>query len=234
MEIGGFLKTSLIEWPGKMTAVIFVPGCNFRCPFCHNADLVEPKKIKKLEKIEEREVLRSLKERKKWLEGVVVTGGEPTLQPDLGEFLKKIKGLGFGVMVETNGSRPEVLEKLIEKKLIDFVAMDYKTIFEDYGRVTGAFLGKEVKKSMRRVGDSGLPFELRTTVVPGIHNERNLRAMGKDLRKLGGGSWVLQPFRPKDCLEPKFNKLKPYMEEELKGFLKGVKKVFPRVRLRGI
>ncbi len=133
MEIAGYIKTSLIEWPGKISSVIFVPGCNFRCPFCHNADLVSRKGFTQ---IPEKLIFADLKSRKKWIDAVVVTGGEPTLQADLSRFLSRIRRMGLMTMVHTNGTKPEVIEKLIKKKLVDYWAMDLKGDLQNYSNYT--------------------------------------------------------------------------------------------------
>lgn len=250
MEIGGYLKTSFIEWPGKISSVIFTSGCNFRCPFCHNRDLVDPSKMRGLKKINEKSVLLDLKKRKKWIDGVVVTGGEPLIQPGLKAFLKKIKNLGFKTMIETNGSQPKELAKLLASglKILDFLAMDYKTSFANYPMVVFPqscrrkknlpAIGRQIKKSIRLILKSGIDFELRTTIVPTIHSRTALIKMARDLKKLltddrqSAINWTLQSFRPKNCLEEKFNQLKPLSQEEIKDFLKPVKKIIPGAKLK--
>jgi len=234
MKIVGYLKTSLIEWPGKISSVIFVPGCNFACPFCHNANLVDPKKIKKLTIISEKEILADLKKREKWIDGVVITGGEPTLQSDLTDFLQKIKKLGFLTMIQTNGSQPEVIRNLLIRKLVDYLTLDLKGDFKNYQKFTGVKnYTPEVKKSLKIISDSGIDFELRTTVVPTIHNEKVLLKMAKDLKSIiENCRWYLQTFQPKNCLSPKFNKIKPYSKMEMEGFVKAVSKIVPGTKLR--
>ena len=132
MLFGGLQKTTLVDYPGKVAATIFTTGCNFRCPYCHNPELVLPELIKKQPKITEKEILDFLKERQKLLEGICITGGEPAIQPDLIDFVKKVKDLGFLIKIDTNGSCPDVLNNLIEEKLIDYVAMDIKAPKEKY------------------------------------------------------------------------------------------------------
>ncbi len=239
MRIAGLIKTSLIEWPGKISSVIFVSGCNFFCSFCQNADLVEPKKIKKLPAISEKEILKNFKKRKKWLDGVVVSGGEPTLQPDLPDFLKKIKSLGLETMVETNGSKPEVMSNLVMSNLVNYVAIDFKVPLEDYRLLTKIKnIEAKIKKFFAIILKSKIPFEIRTTIVPGIHNEKILLKMAKQLTKMFKCSniqmfkWQWQNFQPKNCLNPEFIKIKPYSKIELEGFLKAVKKIIPEVKLR--
>ncbi len=236
MQIAGYLKTSLIEWPGKITSVIFTPGCNFRCPFCHNGDLVlNSKPILTPEK----EVLTDLAKRKKWADAVVITGGEPTLQPDLKLFLKKCKKLGFLTMVHTNGNKPEIIQDLIKQKLVDFWAMDLKGNFEIYDKFTGIKTAIEkIKKSLKLIAQSKTEFELRTTVVPTFHDQKDLLVLAKQLGALIGslnhGHWFLQQFRPINCLDKKYLKMKPYSKEELTVFLNEIKKSVPQTFLRGV
>ncbi|HUW22320.1 MAG TPA: anaerobic ribonucleoside-triphosphate reductase activating protein [Candidatus Bathyarchaeia archaeon] len=251
MRIAGYLRTSLIEWPGNISAVIFVPGCNFRCPFCHNRDLVISKKVTRLQNYKEKEVLTDLRQRKRWIDGVVITGGEPTLQTDLSTFLKGLKRAGFLTMIETNGSRPEVIKQLVREELVDFWAMDYKAIFSDYENVVNIKkvkkkfrknealgLVKAVKRSMRLILKSGLPCEFRTTVVPTIHNEKVLIEMAKELKHLlvitdwlSPVKWVLQTFQPKNCLDQKYNNIKPCTRKKMKGFLALIREYIPEARL---
>jgi len=241
VQIAGFLKTSLVEWPGKVVAVIFTPGCNFCCPFCHNPELVNPEQIKKQSLFKEIEVLADLKKRKKWLDGVVVTGGEPTLQPDLSVFLDKIHRLGFLTMIETNGSQPEVLKKLINQKKIDFAALDVKGTFKEYERYTGVDnSGEAVLKSLNLVVKGNINVELRTTVVPGLHDGAVLIKIAQEIQKTvpndrfkrSGFRWVLQNFQTQNCLDPAFKKLKPYSKIEMVKFQKAIKKTIPGVELR--
>jgi len=270
MQIAGYLKTSLIEWPGKIVSVIFVPGCNFRCPFCHNRDLVEVQRSRqlsrakveggaKVQRIKEAEIFADLEKRKKWVDGVVVTGGEPTLQPDLPEFLRKCQKLGFETMIETNGSRPNIMAKLLDGQMVDFVAMDFKGPIGEYGeyigqksKVKSQKYNSKVKSSMEIILKSGVECEFRTTVVPGLHNEEILVKMAKQIedvianfssrskgRRLksattGEIKWFLQNFRPKNCLDPEFEKIKPFAKEQLEDFLKAVRKIIPQTELRGV
>ena len=241
MDIRGYQPTSLIEWPGKIAAVVFTGGCNFRCPFCHNPDLVDPNKQAELKDYSEQFIIKDLESRKKWVDGVAVTGGEPTLQPDLIGFLKQVRRIGLGTMLETNGSRPKILGELLIKKAVDFIAMDYKTAFSDYEKaVRIRNQGLIVKKSMRMVVASGLPYEFRTTVVPTIHDEELLVKMAKDLKaliencglKIEDLNWVLQSFRPNNCLDPDFEKIKPFSEVQINIFLKAVWDIVPGVKKR--
>lgn len=241
MKIVGYLRTSLLEWPGKISSIIFVPGCNFRCPFCHNANLVDPEKNKKLPLISEEEILSDLKKRKKWIDGVVITGGEPTLQPDLLDFLKKVKELGSLTMIETNGSQTEVIRNLLMEKLIDYLTLDFKAPADErYSLVVGAKFDPQTWiDSGQLILKSGIQFELRTTVVPGIHDEKVLLTMAKQLKKewqsdkvAAFQGWFLQTFQPKNCLNSKFKKIKQYSKIEMEKLLTIIKKTIPNAQIR--
>ncbi len=181
LSIAAFLKTSLIEWPGKISSVIFVPKCNFRCPFCHNAELVNPERVSKILLCDEKEIMADLKKRKDWIDAVVVTGGEPTLQNDLFKFLKNLKQLKLLTMVHTNGTNPKLVEELIKEKLVDYWGMDLKGDLEDYDKFIGGVGGVGgVEKSIEQIINSGVDYEFRTTVVPTLHNKENLiKAFGE-------------------------------------------------------
>lgn len=241
MVIKGIVKTTLLDYPGKLAATVFTEKCNFRCPFCHNSDLVL--RSDKLIAIPEEEVFSFLKRRKKILEGICITGGEPTLHSDLGKFCKKCKKLGYLVKVDTNGSSPKLIEELIKKKRVDYVAVDYKGPFDKYDEYIFLRKGKK-RKSKSKVEEKVLKtievllknkvdFELRTTVVPGLHSGKDLLKMAKDLKKLKSGSdfkikWFWQNFRPLNCLDKEFNKVKPYKKEwfeKVLGKIKGKKVV---------
>ena len=162
MKIGGLIKFTLIDYPGRVSAVIFTQGCNFRCRYCHNPELVYPHLLQ--ESMPEEEVMAFLRHRQGTLEGVVVTGGEPTLQPDLLRFLSDIKSLGYFIKLDTNGSKPDVVKAAIEQKLVDYIAMDLKAPFEKYSLVTGVeFEQRALQESMDIIRQSGLLYEFRTT-----------------------------------------------------------------------
>lgn len=168
MLISGLQKTTLIDYPGKIACTIFLFGCNFKCGFCHNPELV----LKNTNpEIDEKEILKFLEKRKGKLEGVCVTGGEPLLSLEK-EFLKKIKSLGYKIKLDTNGSFPNKLKDLIEEKLIDYIAMDIKSSKENYSKTTASKINiKKIEESIKLIHSSGLDYEFRTTIVPGIHDE---------------------------------------------------------------
>ena len=162
MKIGGLVKFTLIDFPGCPAAIVFTQGCNFRCRYCHNPELVYPHMFE--EPVSEEEVKSFLVRRQGTLEGVVISGGEPTLQPDLVRFMAEVKALGYKTKLDTNGSQPEVLRELIDKKLVDFIAMDLKAPLDKYALITGVDANATIlRRSMDLIRQSGLAYEFRTT-----------------------------------------------------------------------
>lgn len=192
MKIGGFVKQSLIDYPGKVAAIVFTQGCNFRCGYCHNPQLVLPELFYQSPSIPVDEVLAYLQERKKWLDGVVITGGEPTIHKDLPAFLKKIKDMGYQVKLDTNGSDPYMLEQIIKEKLVDSIAMDIKILPEDnmYAQIIGiddvSDVTEKIIVSIIMLKSISIDVEFRTTNIPGVHNKVMLeliqQLVGKDKR----------------------------------------------------
>lgn len=180
MKIGGFQKLTLLDYPGQVACIVFTKGCNFRCPFCHNAGLVLPGEDDTNET--EDSILSYLSKRRNVLDGVVFTGGEPLLQPDLEIFLRKVRALDYKIKLDTNGSFPKRLKTLLDFGLVDYVAMDIKQAPEKYETASG-ISGREVvplvEQSLNALYDSGIPFELRTTVVKGIHTVEDLTMLAK-------------------------------------------------------
>jgi len=236
MLLGGLQKTTLIDFPGRVACTVFTVGCNYRCPFCHNKDLVNFNSFKKakLELISEDYFFKFLEKRKGVLDGVCITGGAPTIWKDLPGFCKKIKDLGLEVKLDTNGSNLKMLKELIKKKLVDFIAMDIKTVFEDYSKAIEVKLPAPIE-SIKLILQSGLEYEFRTTVVPGIHDKKTLVCLAKQLKKIKTDfSWVLQQFQPKNCLDQAYLKIKPYSSKEMKAILIDVCKVLPKTKMRGV
>jgi len=220
MQIAGFLKNSLIEWPGAVAAVVFVPGCNFNCPFCYNSHLVFPKNLRLINKSE---VLKVLEARKNWLDGVVISGGEPTLQPDLIEFCCQVKKIGLQLMIETNGSQPNVVANLLNKNLISSWAMDFKTTWRSYQKVTKFFKPDKVKQSLRLILDSEHTFFLRTTIVPTIHDFKTLEQMSREIQKMlptkrDNFFWQWQNYQAKNTLDKQFETLTPFDEDKIRDW----------------
>lgn len=199
--IAGIQKLSLLDYPGKIACTIFTSGCNFRCPFCQNADLVLPERGKP-PRVEEAEVFSFLEKRRGILEGVCVTGGEPLIHERLEGFLRAIKALGFFVKLDTNGSFPERLKALVEAGLVDYVAMDLKNAPWAYDKTAGASLSSEdVSKSVAYLLSDPVDYEFRTTVVKEFHGTEEMVAMGEWIR--GGRRYYLQNFRDsREVLQP--------------------------------
>jgi pyruvate formate lyase activating enzyme len=213
IAIKGIEKTSLIDYPGKVSAVIFLGSCNFRCPFCHNRELVL--EHEKLETLPEQEVLDFLESRRDWLDGVVVSGGEPTICKDLPEFLGKLKGLGFSVKLDTNGTNPRMLREVTEKGLADFIAMDIKGPLSKYGKSSGVEADTQaIMESIEIIIASGIEHEFRSTILPVLHTREDVEEMAKMLS--GARKFCLQQFRPRNTLDPEFGKEKPFSEKEMK------------------
>lgn len=229
LPIKGLQKTSLIDYPDKMSSVIFVANCNFRCPYCHNPELVL--NHKNIPNIPEREIFEHLKKKKKWLDGVCITGGEPCLHESLVDFIKKIKSMGFLVKLDTNGTNPEMLKYLLKSKLLDYVAMDIKGPLKKYSKVAKVRVNTmDIRKSTSLVMKSGIDYEFRTTVVPSLFNEDDIVAIGKWLR--GAKRYVIQQFRPLSTLDKKYEKEEPYPEQKLKMFAEVANDYFDKVEVR--
>jgi len=227
MKILGLQKQSLIEYPGKISAVIFLGGCNFRCHFCHVPTLVLPELIETQNEISQKEILSFLEKRKTFLEAVSITGGEPTLNNDLPDFIKKIKSLGFLVQLETNGTNPEMLRKLIEEKLIDYAAMDIKhrlDSFEKYNEITGFKLTKElfenIKESIKILLSNKVDYQFRTTLIKEFHQKEDILEICKEIQ--GAKIYYLQNYQ-KENKTISGNIFTPFKEEEIEEIIKDCK-----------
>lgn len=213
LAVGGMAKMSLVDWPSKVAATVFIRGCNFRCPWCQNPDLVDPSRYRDPVPVDE--VLTYLTRRRELLDGVVVTGGEAMLAPGLVAFLKQIRELGYPVKLDTNGSSPDLLARLLDNGLVERVAVDYKLPFEMYPRLVGGFSPEAVRKSIQLVLERGCG-EVRTTVIPGLHTPQMLGEMIAAVPALRTGRYRLQPFRPGTCLDPQYDRLPETSEIYLK------------------
>ena len=201
MKIGGLQRVSLIDYPGKICAILFTQGCDFRCPYCHNPELVDPDQY--LECIPEEEIFSFLERRRGILDAVSITGGEPTIQPDLVEFIERIKDIDYLIKIDTNGSHPEILEKLINQKLVDYIAMDVKAPLERYRKITKSNVNPDsVKRSIEMIMDSGIEYEFRTTVVKSLLKIDDLQKIGRLIKD--ARLYVLQKFVPSKSLDKRF------------------------------
>ena len=205
MRIGGYQKLTLIDFPGTIATTVFTVGCSFRCGFCHNPELVIKSQFPALNKLEE-EFFQHLEKRIGKLEGVCITGGEPTIQPDIIPFIRKIKAMGFKVKLDSNGTRPDVLRKIFKEKLVDFVAMDIKSSPEKYSYTVGLKTDIErIKLSVEMIMNSTVPYEFRTTVVPGIHQVEDFIEIAAWIK--GAKAYYLQEYREMRVLDPKIKEI---------------------------
>lgn len=230
MQILGFNKTTLLDFPEHVASTIFTGGCNFRCPFCHNGDLVlNPSAV---ESYNEDEILTYLGKHKNMLDGICVTGGEPTLQRDLPEFLAKVKALDLLVKLDTNGYNPAALRALIDNKLVDYVAMDIKNSKEKYAMTTGvADLDiDKIDESVQILMSGLIPYEFRTTVVRELHKREDFERIGGWIK--GTPCYYLQSYRETEqVISPGFT---AYEKEDLEAFKELLLKYIPCVELRGL
>lgn len=207
IAIGGLARCSLVDFPRRIAAVVFLRGCPWRCPFCHNPALVDPRRApgSGSAALAETEVMAFLESRRGRLDGVVVSGGEPTLQPGLAGFIDRVKVLGLAVKLDTSGARPAALKRLLEASPIDYVALDVKTGVADYPQLVGcADAAEAVLRSADCLRSSGIDHEFRTTILPGIHTEQRVLAMLDEFRP--SQRYVLQPFRPSVTLDPSWGR----------------------------
>jgi len=231
MTIGGLQKLTLIDYPGKLAATVFLIGCDFRCPFCYSSELVLPEKIKKQSRIPEKEFFNFLRAKQGLLEGVVICGGEPCLNKDLPKFVKKIKKIGYAVKIDTNGSFPEMLRHLIDKKLIDYVALDIKAPKEKYEKVTGGRANvKYIERSISLLKENKIDYEFRTTVVPFLLEKEDILKIAKWI--FPAPKYYLQNFRPEKTIDSKFEKIKPYAQEYLLEIQKAISPFFETCQIR--
>ena len=214
MKIGGLHKTSLIDYPGKICAIIFTQGCNFKCPYCHNPELVNPEEFSAL--IPEEEIFSFLEKRKKYLDAVSITGGEPLIQKDILEFLGKLKKLGFLIKIDTNGSLPEILQEIIEKNLVNYISMDVKGPLEKYDLIIGVKIDTEkIKESIELIKNSNIDYEFKTTVVKKFLDEKDFIKIGQLLK--GTKLYFLQKFVPTKTVNKDFLEEKTYSDEEFEN-----------------
>ncbi|MDI6799230.1 MAG: anaerobic ribonucleoside-triphosphate reductase activating protein [Actinomycetota bacterium] len=203
------MPTSMIDWPGKISCVIFLGGCNLRCPFCQNSILIDKKADNK--NIEITQIQEYLLSKKNWLDGIVITGGEPSINHELGELISLFKAIGYPVKLDTNGTRPRALSRLIKEDLISYFALDIKTSFEKYDLLGASKKDAgAVLESIDLIIESGLDHEFRTTVVPGLVEPEDVLQIATMLKERGAGKYYLQQFNPKNVLSEEFKCVKPY------------------------
>jgi len=223
MKILGIQKQSLIEYPDKISTVIFLGGCNLRCSFCYVPHLVLPEKIEKQKEISQKEIFSFLKERRNFLEAVAVSGGEPTLNKDLPDFIKRIKELGYFVELETNGTNSEMLKYLIDKKLVDYVAMDIKQRLDDfkkYKEITGGILTEEmfenIKESLKTLISGKIDYQLRTTIMKEFYKKEDILEICKEIQ--GAKIYYLQNYQKNNTISGKI--FTPFEEKEIEEIVR--------------
>jgi len=200
VNFGGFQPLTLTDFPGHVAAIVFAQGCNFRCPFCHNAALLASTAASDATRSQERDIFETLQTRRRVLDGVVVTGGEPTLQPDIATFAARLKGVPLKVKLDTNGSRPAVLRQLLRENLLDYVAMDLKAPFHKYPQLSGVDVCiQDIQESLALLAAGDVPCEFRTTFVPALLTEGDLEEIRSYLPPQA--TYKVQPFVPDHALD---------------------------------
>ncbi len=228
MKIGGLMKLTLLDYPTKVACTVFTPGCNFRCPFCHNSSLV----VEGGELMSEEDFFEFLNSRRKILDGVCVSGGEPTINSDICEFIKKIKDMGLCVKLDTNGANPEKLKELVNTSLVDYVAMDIKNSPSKYALTAGC--GESVLEKVRKSVDfllgASIDFEFRTTVTSELHTDADFHEIGKWIK--GAPKYYLQTFKDSGDILTTGNSAAS--EGDMKRFLSIIRNYIPSARIRDI
>jgi pyruvate formate lyase activating enzyme len=230
IPIKKYTHTSYDKWPGKVSAVILLGGCNFRCHFCNTPELVS--NWRKLPDLKFSEVLEHLKSRRNWIDGVVISGGEPSIhKADVIEILNELKAEGFDTKVETNGFDPDFIAELNKLKLVDFWAVDIKASFDMYKKATDIDTNPEtIRKSIKLVIESEIDYEFTTTVVPGLHDKFQIFKLARELE--GAKKYVIQNFKPGTTLNPTWKDIKPFTEKQLIDMAEQAKQFVKVVEIR--
>jgi len=230
IPIKGWQKTSLIDFSPYTASVIFLGGCNFRCSYCHNPDLVL--KCHEIKDIELQKILDYLKAKKNWIDGVCITGGEPTIYQDLPLFLAEFKKIGLKVKLDTNGTNPLMLKELTSRGVVDYIAMDIKNSLEKYAKVAIVEVDKDkIRESVDLIKNSGIDYEFRTTVIPGIVGKKEIFLIGKWME--GSKKFVIQNFRgDKGLIDNRLRDIKHYSKEDLNEMASEIQSFFQRVEVR--
>jgi len=234
MLIGAVNKFTLLDYPEQIAAIIFTATCNFRCGYCHNSIFVLPEKIEtelQGQFIPEDRIINFLTQRKNLLSGVVISGGEPTIQPDLPDFIRRIKALGYLVKLDTNGTNPQMLEYLLKENLVDFIAMDIKNSWEKYPELIGREINtKDLENSVELIKTRAPDYEFRSTILPFYHSLDNLTKMAEQIR--GSKVWALQAFRNVSVLDNSFAHLESFSPSEMTAIQKELEKIIPNIIIR--
>ncbi len=233
MKIVGFIRTTLLDWDGKVACTIYLAECDFRCPYCHNKEIVlNPEEA---DELDEEKIFNYIQENSDFLDGVVISGGEPTLNKDLPKLIKKLRGMGMKIKLDTNGYHPDVLEDLIGAGYIDKVAMDIKAPLtkERYSAVAGTDIDPELlKRSIKIIMESGIDYEFRTTCSPILIKPEDIEEIGKAIK--GAKNYNIQQFRPKICLDDRLEHIDPYKDSVILEMAETAKKYAKNVKVRGL
>lgn len=224
IEIKGFLESSFVDWPGKICSVIFLPGCNFRCPYCHNHELIF--NYQSLETIPLEEIILKLKKLRGWIDGVCITGGEPTIHPSLPDLIKKIRKEGFLIKLDTNGTHPVLLKKLVQEGVLDYIAMDIKGPLDDfhYFRCAGCVVDlQKINESIKILKDAPFSTEFRTTITPQLLTEKDIYQLTLQLK--GIKNLTLQNFNSTNPLDPALKDLPSFEESKFQEIKKKVSEI---------
>ncbi len=229
--IRGFIENTLIDWEGRLACEVFLPTCNLRCPFCHAGHLIT--NDGELESVPVEAVTSCLDRHRGWLDGVVISGGEPTLHPNLAALIEELRSHGAMIKLDTNGTRPEVLQDLIQRGLLDAVSMDIKAPFDEryYGAAGTECDVAAIRRSVEMLIESGISCEFRTTVCPAFLACDDLLDIAQSIR--GAKDYVLQPFKPGHCLDPALNAVEPYSRDTLREFAARLAPLVGRCWVRG-
>ncbi|MCB9798293.1 anaerobic ribonucleoside-triphosphate reductase activating protein [Candidatus Nomurabacteria bacterium] len=234
MLISAVQKFTMLDYPGKCACIVFTPGCNFRCGYCHNPEFVLPEEIQKIKHtfIPEKVFFQFLQKREGMLDGVVITGGEPTMMGDLLDFMRKVKERGFLVKLDSNGNRPDILEKALSEGIVDYIAMDVKTSYGKYGQLVGKLVKTEnIQKSIALLMHSNIEYEFRSTLVDEIHSHGVLAEMREMID--GARALYLQSFRPEKTLKSSYEKFHPFSQSRLSETVSFFREKIEKVEVRG-
>ncbi|MFH1898769.1 MAG: anaerobic ribonucleoside-triphosphate reductase activating protein [Candidatus Desantisbacteria bacterium] len=231
--IKGFIEMSMLDWEGKIVSTLYLPRCNLRCPYCHNSGLVlHPEQY---DTIPIETVKDYLVRQQGWIDGVCISGGEPCMYEDLPDFIRELRDIGVLIKLDTNGSFPDSLQRLVDERLIDYIAMDIKAPLDSYALLTGIHdkgIGAKIKQSIRIIMDSGIDYEFRTTVVPSLHTKTTLVAMAGLIK--GAKKYVLQAFIPRDPIDPEYQKITPYSDDQMQDMCQAILPFVQQCVLRGV
>jgi pyruvate formate lyase activating enzyme len=229
MKIGALQKVSLIDYPGEICAIVFTQGCNFRCPYCHNPELVNPELYN--ESLPEEVIFSFLAKRKGKIDAVTITGGEPTIQHGLIDFVKRVRKKGYSIKIDTNGSNPEVIDKLLSMKLLDYIAMDIKSPAEKHKIVTRSQINFDtIKQTIELIMKSGIPYEFRTTALKKLLEENDILDIASLIKN--ARLYVLQQFIPSKVLDRGFIKYESYSRDELESLSKKIAQRIANILIR--